>query len=103
NPLPIYGLGVGLIGLLIALFLRSRPAQIATLAIVLFSAASAWPVFEFGEQAYDRVLSMTDEPGQAWLEEHKDRAEDLIYLFYALRGVSDVASGAPIKMPKYSA
>ena len=40
NPLPLYGLSLGLIGLLIALLLRSRPAKIATLAIVLISAAS---------------------------------------------------------------
>ena len=38
NPLPIYGLSMGLLGLLIALFLRNRGAQIATLVIVLISA-----------------------------------------------------------------
>src|ERR1051325_12198244 len=55
NPLPVYGLATGLIGLLAALLLRSRPAEIATLILVLITAASAWPVYEFGEQAYDRV------------------------------------------------
>ena len=59
--------------------------------IILISAASAWPVYEFGEQAYDRVLTMADEPGQAWLDEHKDRGEDLIWLFYALAILSAVA------------
>jgi disulfide bond formation protein DsbB len=102
NPLPLYGLSMGLIGLLIALLLRSRPAKIATLAIVLISAASAWPVFEFGEQAYDPVLSMADEDGQAWLKEHQDRAEDLIYFFYALAVLSAAAILAPIKWPKSS-
>jgi disulfide bond formation protein DsbB len=102
NPLPLYGLSMGLIGLLTALLLRSRPAKIATLAIVLISAASAWPVFEFGEQAYDPVLSMADEDGQAWLKEHQDRAEDLIYFFYALAVLSAAAILAPIKWPKSS-
>ena len=102
NPLPLYGLSMGLIGLLIALLLRSRPAKIATLAIVLISAASAWPVFEFGEQAYDPVLSMADEDGQAWLKEHQDRAEDLIYFFYALAVLTAAAILAPIKWPKSS-
>jgi hypothetical protein len=102
NPLPLYGLSMGLIGLLIALLLRSRPAKIATLAIVLISAASAWPVFEFGEQAYDPVLSMADENGQAWLKEHQDRAEDLIYFFYALAVLTAAAILAPIKWPKSS-
>ena len=100
NPLPVYGLAVGLLGLIIAFFLRSRPAQIATLVVVLISAASAWPVYEFGEQAKDRVLSMENEVGDAWLEEHQDRAEDLIWFFYALAILSAAAIVAPVKWPR---
>ena len=102
NPLPIYGLFLSWIGLIIALFLKSRRAQIATLALVLTSSTSAWPVYEFGQQAYDRVLSMADEDGRAWLDEHKDRAEDLIYIFYALAVLSAIAIAAPLKWPKSS-
>jgi hypothetical protein len=102
NPLPVYGLLVGWIGLVIALVLKSRRAQIVTLTLVLLSAVSAWPVSEFGEQGYDRVLSMADEDGQAWLDEHRERAEDLIWLFYALASLCAIAIGAPIKWPKSS-
>jgi len=102
NPLPVYGLAVALVGLIVALFLRSRPAQIATLIIVLICAASAWPVYEFGEQAKDRVLSMENEVGGAWLEEHQDRAEDLIWLFYALAVLSVAALFAPRIWPRSS-
>src|SRR5205809_7992635 len=84
NPLPIYGLAMGWIGLIIALFLRSRPAQIATLALGLMSAVSALPPYEFGEEGYHRVLSMTADDGHALLDEHQRRAEQLIYFFYAL-------------------
>ncbi len=90
------------IGLIIAFFLRSRRAQIATLALMLISSVSAWPVYEFGQQGYDRVLSMADADGQAWLDEHKDRAEDLIYIFYALAVLSAIAIAAPIKWPRSS-
>jgi len=31
NPLPVYGLAMGLIGLIVAFFLKSRPAQIVAL------------------------------------------------------------------------
>src|ERR1051325_10315133 len=103
NPLPVYGLAMGLLGLIVAFFLRSRPAQITALAIVLISSASAWPVYEFGEQAKDRVLSMENEAGGAWLEEHQDRAEDLIWLFYALAVVSAGALVAPRKWPRSGA
>jgi disulfide bond formation protein DsbB len=100
NPLPVYGLAMGLIGLVIAFFLKSRRAQIVTLIIILISAASAWPVYVFGEQAYNRVLTIADEPGQAWLDEHKDRGEDLIWLFYALAILSAVALAAPRRWPR---
>jgi glucan phosphoethanolaminetransferase (alkaline phosphatase superfamily) len=102
NQLPILGLAMGCIGLIVALILRSRSAKIATLAIVLISAASAWPVYEFGEQAEDRVLTMVDEEGQAWLAAHKARAEEFILFFYALAALSAVAIVAPIKWKKSS-
>jgi hypothetical protein len=102
NPLPVYGLLMGLIGLVLALILKSRRAQIATLTLVLISSASAWPVYEFGQQGYDRVLSMADEPGQAWLDEHRARGEDLIWFFYALAALSAIAIATPIKWPKSS-
>ena len=45
---------------------------------------------------------MADADGQAWLDEHKDRGEDLIYIFYALAVLSAIAIAAPIKWPKSS-
>src|SRR5579864_1021188 len=102
NPLPVYGLAMGLLGLIIAFFLKSRRAQVVTLIIVLVTAASAFPVFEFGQQAYDRVLAMSDDPGHAWLDEHMDRAEDLIWYFYALAVLALVALIAPRKWPRSS-
>src|SRR5438094_6367377 len=102
NPLPTYGLAMGWVRQAIAVFLKSRRAQIATLALVLIGAVSAWPVYELGQQSYDLVLSMADTDGQAWLDEHQDRAEDLIYFFYALALLSAVAIVAPMKWPKSS-
>jgi plastocyanin len=102
NPLPVYGLTVGLIGLLIAICMRSRPATVATLVVVLISAAAAWPVYEYGQQAYDGVLSMADEAGRAWLAAHKARAENLIWFFYALAGLAVIALVVPIKWPRSS-
>jgi len=103
NPLPVYGLLLSLIGLIIAFVLKSRRAQIATLAIVLISSLCAWPVYEYGEDGYDRVLAMTDDDGHAWLDEHMHRAEKLIYIFYALALLSAIAIAAPLKWPSSTA
>ena len=100
NPLPIYGLVVALLGLIIALVLRSRRGQIVSLSLVLFASAMAWPVYEFGERSEDRVLSMSDDDGHAWLEAHEHRAERLILWFYALALLSALAIALPMKFPK---
>ena len=99
NPLPVYGLAMGLIGLFVAICQRSRPAMIAALVVVLMSAAAAWPVYQYGEQAYDGVLSMADDDGRAWLALHKARAENLIWFFYAVAALSAIALIAPVKWP----
>jgi len=100
NPIPIYGLTMGIIGLIIALFLRSRPAQIATLALILLSGAIVWPVVHYGEAGYDRVLSMADDPGQAWLKVHAHRADEFAWAFYVLAALSAIAIFAPLKWPR---
>jgi plastocyanin len=102
NPLPVYGLAVGLIGLFIAICQRSRRAIVTALVIVFVSAASAWPVYEYGERSYDRVLTLADNDGRAWLAEHKERAEQLIWLFYALAILSAIGLIVPAKWPKSS-
>lgn len=45
---------------------------------------------------------MTDDDGHAWLDEHQDRAEKLIYLFYVVAGLTIVAIIVPLRWPKWS-
>ena len=73
NPLPVYGLAMGLVALIIGLVLRSREARTGAFALILIAAASAWPVFHYGQQGYDRVKGMADSEGEKWLEEHVRR------------------------------
>jgi hypothetical protein len=101
NPLPVYGLAVGFIGLSLAICQRSRRAIVTALVIVFVSAA-AWPVYEYGERSYDRVLTIADNDWRAWLAEHKERAEQLIWLFYALAILSAIGLIVPVKWPKSS-
>ena len=97
NPLPVYGLAVGVLGLLLALISRTRAARVTALALIFVSAISAWPVYHYGQAAYDRVLSMADADGDKWLEEHMRRAEQLIYVFYVVAALSSVAIFAEFK------
>jgi hypothetical protein len=102
NPLPVYGLLISWIALIAALISKSRRAQIVTLILVFTTSLSAWPVYEFGEDGYDRVLAMADDDGHAWLDEHEERAEKFIYIFYALAALSLVGVIVPLRWPKSS-
>lgn len=97
NPLPVYGLAVGVLGLCVAIISRSRAARVTALVIVFVSALSAWPVYHYGEAGYDRVISMADDAGGKWLDEHQRRAEKLIYVFYAVAGLAVAAIAAEAK------
>jgi uncharacterized membrane protein len=66
NPLPVYGLAVATLALVIALLLKTRAVRVTTLALVILSAASAWPVYYYGEAGYDRVKTMVDEAGDKY-------------------------------------
>jgi hypothetical protein len=102
NPVPVYGLAIAWMALVIALLMRSRAAQVTALVLVFVCAGSAWPVYEFGERAKDPVLSMENEPGQAWIEAHEDRAEDCILFFYGLAALAAVAIALPLRWPKFA-
>src|SRR4029434_1649952 len=102
NPLPVYGLLVSWIALIVALISKSRKAHIVALILVFITSICAWPVYEFGEEGYDRVLAMTDDDGHAWLDQHQDRAQKLIYLFYVVAALSAAAIIVPLRLPKSS-
>src|SRR4029077_6919310 len=99
---PVYGLLISWIALIAALISKSRRAHIVTLILIFVTSISAWPVYEFGEEGYDRVLAMTDDDGHAWLDEHQARAQKLIYVFYALAVLSAAAIVVPLRWPKSS-
>src|SRR5881227_2279957 len=90
NPLPVYGLAFGTLALALALLLRNYRVSVAALVLVFVGAMSAWPVYQYGESAYDRVKAMSDPAGEQWLDEHMARGEKLIWAFYVLAGISAI-------------
>lgn len=100
NHVPIIGTGVGLFGLVIALFLRNRVAILPVLAILVLSGISAWPVYVTGSNAYRPIMKISDDTGRHWLNEHMDRADRVTWVFYAMAGIAAIAIVAPLKWPK---
>ena len=102
NPVPVYGLAIGVVGLLLAVVARNRTAIVITLVLVFLSGLSAWPTYHYGEAAYDRVKAMADMTGDQWLDAHMARGEKLIYAFYVLAGLAVIGMFVPIKWPRSS-
>jgi len=100
NPLPVYATAMGVLALIVALFMRSRPAQIVALLIIVIGCGSAWPVIEYGEKGYDRVKSMSDGDGGKWLAEHAERAGKAEWVFYVTAALALAAIAAGWKFPK---
>lgn len=100
NPLPVYGLAVGALALLAALLCRNRTATVTALAIVAFTALSAWPTYSLGQRAYETVNTTVDPSGQDWLEAHQHRAEKLLWTFYVLAALAAAGIAAPLRWPR---
>ena len=100
NPLPVYGLAVAALALAAALVTRRRSATVLALALVAFTALSAWPTYSLGKSAYEVVNTTVDPGGQDWLNAHRHRAEKLIWTFYALAALAAAAAAVPLRWPK---
>jgi hypothetical protein len=101
NHLPITGLLVALLGLVVALIFNQRAALLLALSLVTLTAVSVWPVAEYGERGYDRVLAMADDDGQAYLKEHARLADRWMFLYYATAAAGVVALVTGWKRPRY--
>lgn len=99
NPMPTHGVPLGAAALLAAFWLGRRARMIA-IFVILLSSLAAWPVYSFGERAYDRIAARTDDTGQAWLDEHSHRAELVVPGFYVLAAASLLALALPRLHPR---
>lgn len=100
NPLPVYGVAIGILALGVALLARSRPAQAIALGVIVVSSASAWLVVHYGQNAYAGIREKADEAGQQWLDEHMERGEKFVYVFYATALLGLAALITQKKFPK---
>ena len=101
NHLPLVGLAVATVATLAALILRNRGAIVIGLVLMALLAATAWPVMETGEGAYNRVRPLADEDGKRALRQHMDLAEDWGKLYYATAAAALLALVAAWKNPRW--
>jgi len=100
NHLPLTGLFGVLLGLVGAIALRKRSAVLLSMGLVSAFSLSVWPVFVYGTSGYDRVYSMADSEGGAYLSHHKRLAENWTWLFYLTSAMGALGVVAAWKWPK---
>lgn len=100
NPIPGYGMVMGIFALGTALVVRNRTAQTIGLCIVIVSSAAVWPTMHFGTNAYKNIRGAADDAGQDALDEHMDRAQKAAVIFYATALLGIGALTTRRKFPK---
>ena len=100
NHLPLVGLFVAMLALVVALLTKQRVAIITGLGLLALLAISVLPVYHYGEEGYDRVLSMSDDAGQAFLKYHEELAERWVFLYYVTAGVAVLGLALTWKWPR---
>jgi hypothetical protein len=100
NHFPLVGLLVAAVALAISAIAANRGAMRISLVLVALLALSVWPVYHYGEEGYDRALSMADEPGAAFLDYHKAIAERWVFLYFATAGAAALGLAAAWKWPR---
>lgn len=101
NHFPLTGMFIALLFLVAALIFNSRPAQFFALFMVCLLALSVWPVAHYGERAYDRVLSMTDDEGSQYLKLHAQLADRWMFVYYITSGAAAIALVGGWRKPKF--
>lgn len=82
NHLPLIGLAVAVLALVAALASKSRTAVSGGLVLVAVMAASAWPVLQSGESAYNRIRAVSDPESASILKAHMLLADRWGWLYY---------------------
>jgi len=100
NHFPLIGLFVAMLALAVALLNRNRTAVLIGLALLALLALSVWPVSVYGEAGYDRVLSMSDDNGQAYLRYHQHLADRWAFLYYITAAIAALGFGLSWKWPR---
>lgn len=98
NPLPTYGVAIGIFGLLVGLVFRSVATRNAGLVVIFVCTGIAWAVFVYGQHAFNHLYPDLDAESKKLADIHMDRAESFIWAFY----ITAVLSLIALAVPKFS-
>ena len=88
EPLSLYGLGIGLVVLVIAFVFGEKRSRLLALALICLSCGSVWPYTDLREKATPRIIATRPIEYAAVIREQTRRRNDWNWPYYAMTVLS---------------
>jgi len=99
EPLPLYGLGIGLTFLIVAFVFGEVRSRMLALTIISVSCASVWPYLDLRDKATPRILATRSPDFAPLIKEQTQRRRDWAWPYYMMT-LSSCAALAAMRTPK---
>ena len=84
EPLPLYGLGIGLTFLILSFLFGEVKCRMLALAVVCTSCASVWPYIDLRDKATPRIVATRSPDLAPLIQEQTQRRKDWSWPYYAM-------------------
>lgn len=99
EPLPLYGLGIGLTFLVVSFMFGEAKCRMLALAIIGVSCASVWPYIDLRDKATPRILATRSPDFASLIQEQTQRRKDWAWPYYTM-SLCSFATLAASRSPK---
>jgi len=91
EPLPLFGLGIGLVFLIMSFMTGEARSRLLALGIICVSCASVWPYVDLRDKATPRILATRSPDFAPLIQEQTQRRKDWSWPYYAMAVLSAAA------------
>lgn len=99
EPLPLYGLGIGLTFVIVSFVFGELKSRMLALGIICVSCASVWPYIDLRDKATPRILATRSPEYAPLIQEQTQRRKDWSWPYY-LMALASLAALATTRHPK---
>lgn len=99
EPLPLWGLGLGLTFLIVAFMFGEVKSRLLALAVICVSCASVWPYLDLRDKSTPRILATRSPDFAPLIQEQTQRRKDWAWPYY-LMSLSSFAALVTLRSPK---
>lgn len=91
EPLPLYGLGLGLVMFIVAFVFGEKKSRLLALALICVSCASVWPYTDLREKATPRIIATRPPEYAQVIREQTRRRDEWSWPYYAMTVLTVIA------------